>query len=103
MRILKKMIFLLIFICGYLINVVNATNQSIVKLSTNKKIVQIGEEIELTIDIDNLTAAFTIYLEFDNTKLDYISGPENTNLINNKIIHVWYDKTGGKGKKRRIR
>lgn len=65
-------------------------------LSTSKKTIEVGEEIEVAINIENTnTAAFTSYLNFDDTKLEYISGPEKTNAIGNRIISVWYDETGG--------
>ncbi len=69
-------------------------------LVSQKQTIKKGEDIEIVINIKNeKTAAFTCYLYFDKDKLDYILGPENTNVIGNQIIHVWYDQLGGIGAK----
>ena len=71
-------------------------NNGIVYLNCNKSIIEKNEEVEIIMNLENTkTAAYTVYLYFDNEKLDYISGPDNTNVIKNRIIHVWYDETGG--------
>ena len=73
-----------------------ATSTGTVYLSSSKTIIEKGEEIEITLLIENAkTAAYNINLYFDNTKLEYISGPENTNVVENRIISVWYDQAGG--------
>lgn len=103
MKIYKKVIIslvpIIIFYIFYFKSTINANNMGTVNLSANKETISIGEEVEITINIDRLTAAFTANIEFDDSKLKYISGPENTNLVDNRIIFVWYDKTGGNGKK----
>ena len=67
-----------------------------VYLVSNKTLLGKEENVEITLCIkDNKTAAFTSYLYFDNTKLEYISGPENANLVDNCVIFVWYDLEGG--------
>ena len=77
-----------------------ATTTGTVYLSSDKQAIEIGEEIKITLNIKDInTAVFTSYLHFDNTKLEYISGPENTNIVDNHIIYVWYDETGGSNAK----
>lgn len=77
-----------------------ATTTGTVYLSSDKQAIEINEEIEITLNIKDInTAVFTSYLHFDNTKLEYISGPENTNIVDNHIIYVWYDETGGSNAK----
>ena len=72
-----------------------ATTGSIV-LSSNYEIIEKGEEVEISVTMQNSkTGAFQFYLYFDDTKLDLISSPENTNVIGNRIIYVWYDENGG--------
>ena len=73
-----------------------ATTTGTVYLQSNKQVIEVGEEIEITINIKDIqTSAFTSYLNFDNTKFEYVSGPENTNILENRIIFVWYDEAGG--------
>lgn len=77
-----------------------ATTTGTVYLSSDKQAIEIDEEIEITLNIKDInTAVFTSYLHFDNTKLEYISGPDNTNAIDNRVIFVWYDETGGSNAK----
>lgn len=78
----------------------NAINSRTVYLESNKNIYEQGEEIEIKVAIDNTKiVSFTTNLYFDNSKLEYISGPENTNVIDNRVIYVWYDITGGSSPK----
>lgn len=92
------LIFLYIF-C-YLINTSYAINKGTVYLTSNKETYQKGEEIEITINIENQkTSAYSFSLYFDELKLEYISNLENTNIVDNRIIFVWHDEQGGKGAK----
>lgn len=98
----KKIIIILIFMltCCYSLNFSYAINTGTVYLANNQEVIEKGNEVEITINIENAkTAAFTSYLYFDNLKLEYISGPENTNVIDNRVIFVWYDTMGGSGAK----
>lgn len=99
----KKTYFLINFIIIFLLVILKesyAYTTGTVYLSSSKDIIEKDQELEITISIANAkTAAFTSYLYFDDTKLEYVSGPENTNIIGNRIIYVWYDETGGNGAK----
>ena len=94
---ITSFIIVLILICVFSIVIYsNATAKANITLNSSKQIIENGEEVEISVNINgNKTGAFTSYLYFDNTKFDYISGPENTNLVDNHIIYVWYDQTGG--------
>ena len=94
-----SLIFIII-VCTFC-SISYANNKGKVYLTSTKNIVEKEEEIEIIINLeDNITAAFTSYLYFDNTKVEYISGPDNTNLVENHIIHVWHDTTGGEKAKK---
>ena len=94
---LRKIMNICIILICLMITKSFANTTGTVYLNTNKEIVEIGEEIEVTINIENIkTAAFTAYLNFDNTKFEYISGTENTNVIGNRVITLWFDQLGGK-------
>lgn len=95
---MKKIICWLIisiFISMFCINEVFGYNDVQVNLSSDKNTIKAGEEIEIVLSIENAkTAAFTAYIYFDNSYLEYVKGPKMSNLDNNRIIYVWYDENG---------
>ncbi len=99
----KKVLIILIFIiaCCYFLNFTYASNTATVYLSSNQEVVEKDGEIELTVNIQNRkTAAFDLLLYFDDSKWEYISNLENTNVIDdNCIAFVWHDPNGGNGAK----
>ena len=100
---LKKItLTMLIFIasCSLLGNVIFASENATVYLSSNKKEANKDEEIEITVNIQNTkTAACNIAIYFEETKVEFISDIENTNLVENKVNFVWFDQLGGEGAK----
>lgn len=91
-------LFLCIF-C-YFFNTSYGINKGTIFITSNKEVYQKSEEIEITINIENeKTTAYNFSLYFDNLKLEYISNLENINVVDNRIIFVWYDENGGKGAK----
>lgn len=90
---------LIMLICG-ICTICNATQTGTVYLESNQDTVESGDEIEITVNLsENAVAAFDFSLYFDETKWEYVSDVENTNVENNRIIHVWYDETGGESPK----
>ena len=86
----------LIFIYSSFFNNSYAMTQGTVYLTTNKDIIEKEEEIEIIVNIENIsTAAYNFSLYFDDSKLEYISESENTNVIGNRVIFTWYDQEGG--------
>lgn len=101
---MKRTLFLTIFIITlfFLSTFIYATstNKGMVYLSTNKEIIQKEEEIEISLFLENAeTVALTAYFTYDESKLEFISGPENINVKQNQIIFVWYDDKGGENPK----
>lgn len=98
---MKKVIsIILIFIIVILLNI-SISNISLaaenLAIKTDNQTIQINENFKIYINIGNIkVASYTLNIYFDNDKLEYISGPKNTNVVNNRIINVWYDQTGGK-------
>ena len=99
----KKNLLLIIFFL-FLINIISsyktyANTTGNVYLESNKDVIEINEEIEISVNIDNFkTAAFTLYLYFDDSKFEFIKENKedsNINVDNNRIICVWYDNQGG--------
>jgi hypothetical protein len=67
-----------------------------INLSSNKIQILPEEEFEISIDLEDVpTVAFQLELYFDKNIVEYVSGPENSNEVDNRIIHVWVDETGG--------
>ncbi|MCL2341840.1 MAG: cadherin-like beta sandwich domain-containing protein [Firmicutes bacterium] len=90
-NILILFIFLLILLIPY--KVFAAGNVSVV---SSKSSVISGEEFEESVDLSGVPAcAFQLELSFDGNKLEYISGPENSNMVSNTALYTWVDSTGG--------
>lgn len=65
-------------------------------LQSDKDNVIIGDEFEVSLNLKGInTSVYSIEIFFDTTKLEFISGPENSNVIGNKVKIVWYDSNGG--------
>lgn len=98
----KKSLIIFIFIILLFISVCSSYSESenIIKvyLSFNKNVAKIGEEFTVSLNLENeRTAAYNVNIYFDNNKLEFVSGPQNANVKDNRIIIVWYDKLGGNG------
>ena len=69
--------------------------QSEIKIIADKEIIQKDETIEIKVEInDTPIAAFTLEIYWDNSKLEYIQGPENSNHANNRILYTWVNSNG---------
>ena len=102
---MKKIIFCLVFLLVLLGNYIESfamqnENQDSIYLNVSNTEIKNGEEFSFTIDLANIdVAAFDIQIYFNNELLEYVSGPENTNVVGSKIITAWYDETGGENTK----
>ena len=77
-----------------------ATENGIVYLESNQDVVEKGDEIEVTVNLkDVTTAACDFSLYFDEDKWEYVSKIENANVDKNRILFVWYDTNGGRSAK----
>lgn len=92
----KQKIFLiivLIFILLLNINVSFADNE--MKIIPDKNIIEAGEEVGINIEIGNKEVqAFTLEIYWDRAVLEYISGPENSNNLGNRVIYTWINESG---------
>ena len=102
---MKKIIFGLVFLLVLLGNYIESfamqnENQDSIYLNVSNTEIKNGEEFSFTINLANIdVAAFDIQIYFNNELLEYVSGPENTNVVGSKMITVWYDETGGENPK----
>ena len=100
----KLVIFLMILLMLIDISIITLAveneNLDSVYLQVTNTEIKNGEEFSFTINLANIdVAAFDIQIYFNNELLEYVSGPENTNVVGSKIITVWYDETGGENPK----
>lgn len=91
----KTVVMLIILILLLLLGMNKSLAESKIKIIADNEVIKQGEETKIRIELNNTNvAAFTLEIFWDNTKLEYISGPENSNYSNNRII---YTKVNDKG------
>lgn len=104
----RKVLIILIFIISFYLfwNITYASNYETVYLISKQKEVNQGEEIHITVNLQNSKiAACNFYIYFEDSKVEFISNMDkedtnaNTNLDKNHINFVWFDKLGGEGAK----
>lgn len=65
------------------------------KIIPDKNTIEAGEEVGINIEIGNKEVqAFTLEIYWDRAVLEYISGPENSNSLGNRIIYTWINESG---------
>ena len=75
-------------------------NENSIYLDVTNTEIKTGDEFTLSINLGNTNvSAFDLQIYFNDELLEYVSGPENTNVVGSKIITVWYDETGGEKSK----
>ena len=97
----KKIIFLILFFISIIFcNYSFAESKANVFLTSNKSTIRKGEEVEISINIENnKICAYDLNLYFDTNKFEYIKEDELSNLKDDHIISLWYDETGGSNPK----
>lgn len=95
MKRIKIILALVVFFAILLfIKPVQATGS--VSLSASKGSVTVGEEFSITVRLNGASAAtLTSRVSVDTSKVDYVSGPGNSNFSNGKVIYTWTDPNGG--------
>lgn len=100
MRKIYLIIFMMIIIFIIITNLNVCMGKDNLILKSDRENVEVGENFKIYINIDDIKiASYMLNIYFDSDKLEYISGPDNTNIIENRIINIWYDETGGNGLK----
>ena len=87
-------IFNLIFIIFLTILCNRSQAESRVNLTCNKDVVSKDEEFNIIVNNNTNIAAFTIWIYFDNKKVECISESDNINVEANRIIYTWFSDTG---------
>lgn len=92
---MKKTIFFIILF-GFLIifpNIVKATTT--LELQTDNSNLKKDETFSISIYVtgDAISSA-DLNIYYDSDKIEYVSGPDNSNLVDGKILYIWYSKAG---------
>src|SRR5699024_9866852 len=97
-KIMKKRIiisFNLILILLFTIFCTNSLAESEIDLIASKNNVAVDEEFNVTVNANNKAiAAYTIWIYFDNEKVDCILNENSLNAIDNRVIYTWISETG---------
>lgn len=104
---MKKLKYIIMFssMMLFLLNLCNplwseATTTANVNLKANRDIIEKGEEVEISFNIENQkTASYYCIIYFDETKAELVSAPENSVVDGNEVKVLWYDVNGGSGAK----
>ena len=89
---LASMVFMLIyFAMFYTVEAAGSVN-----LSANKTTVNVGDTFTVSVNLRGASVAtLTARLSVDAQKVQYVSGPSNSNYSNGRVIYTWTDPTGG--------
>ena len=94
---IKKIICISFISIIILLSSFNLISQAKTKIGieSNKNSVELNEEFVISIDGNNTNiAAFTIWIYYDNEKVECLTDSDNINIINNRIIYTWFSDTG---------
>ena len=92
---------ILTFVILFILIIINLPIYSLaennLKINADKENINLNENFKIYVNVGNINvASYTLNIYFDTTKVEYVSRSDNTNVINNRIINIWYDETGGK-------
>lgn len=66
-----------------------------IDLVSDKTNVEVNEEFNITVNANNTKiAACTVWLYFDNEKVECVSGGDSINVIDNRVVYTWVSETG---------
>lgn len=85
----------LIFLILLTILCIKSQADSKIILTCDKNSINKDDEFKVTVDINNTDiAAFTIWMYFDNEKVECLTKLDNINILENRIIYTWFSDTG---------
>ncbi len=71
-----------------------------ISLKASKTSPIVGEEFNISVNLSGASVAtLTAKISIDTSKIEYVSGPANTNFSNGRIIYTWTDPSGGENPK----
>ncbi len=89
-----KELFIIAFLIYILTTNITFAEDTLV-ISADKISAEEGEEINVNIEIKEVQiASFMLEIYWDTNRLEYISGPENSNYLSNRILYTWISDSG---------
>ncbi len=93
---MKKIVVSVFFIMMYFIVCSHVDAVGSVSLSASKDSVNVGDTFTVSVNLSGTSVAtLTTRLSMDDEKVQYVSGPANSNYSNGRIIYTWTDPNGG--------
>lgn len=73
-----------------------------ISLKPSKSSVTVGEEFNVSVNLSGgSVATLTSRITIDTSKVEYVSGPSNTNFSNGRVIYTWTDPSRRRKSKNR--
>ena len=95
MKKIKKIYILILLFFMFILNMNISFAQSTLMVSSDKTKVEAGEEINVSIELKDVrVASLTLEIYWDTTRLEYISGPQNSNNLSNRVLYSWVSDNG---------
>ena len=92
----KKFVISFFMAIMYFIIISRVEATGSVSLSASKTNVNIGDTFTINVNLSGVSvASLTSRISVDTQKVDYVSGPANSNFSNGRAIYTWTDLTGG--------
>ena len=93
---MKKILVSMCALLLYFIIFTHVEAAGTVSLSASKTTVDVGETFNVSINLSGASVAtLTARVNFDTQKVDFVSGPSNSNFSGGRVIYTWTDATGG--------
>lgn len=95
---MRRMLMLILLMIILIINIPNNSfADDLLEMKLDKEDIKIDENFKIYVNIGDINvASYVLNMYFDSSKVEYISGTDNTNVVGNRIINIWYDEAGGK-------
>lgn len=90
---MKKIYFIIIIFLNILIFPIISDAKTSVQLKTDYSKINVGEQFDISVEITgDKVSAIDMDIYFDSNIIEYVSGPENTNLVDGRIKLSWFDE-----------
>ncbi len=88
----KKIYSAMLFFLFLLLFAIPSMAAGTISLKASKSSVTVGEEFNVSVNLSGgSVATLTSRITIDTSKVDYVSGPSNTNFSNGRVIYTWTD------------
>lgn len=93
---MKRLFISIIVISLYFFLTIQVFATGTISTGVSSSSINVGDMVNVSVNLSGVSiATLTSKLSFDTQKLQYISGPSNSNVVNGKVIYTWTDPNGG--------